>query len=173
MRTAGLLALSVGMAILYAVAAVAQQPGASVALRAARMLDVQSGRMQENAIVVIQGDHIVRVGGPIPDGAKVVDLGDSTLLPGLIDAHTHLTYSVIGDPGWELDTIEHTATDDALRGVKAARITLMNGFTTVRNLGARGFADVSLAHAIDSGYVVGPRIIVSANPIGATGAGDN
>lgn len=169
MRTAGLLALSVGMAILYAVAAVAQQPGASVALRAARMLDVQSGRMQENAIVVIQGDHIVRVGGPIPDGAKVIDLGDSTLLPGLIDAHTHLTYSVMGDPGWELDTIEHTATDDALRGVKAARITLMNGFTTVRNLGARGFADVSLAHAIDSGYVVGPRMIVSANPIGATG----
>src|ERR1700675_4393159 len=113
MRTAGLLALSVGMAILYAVAAVAQQPGASVALRAARMLDVQSGRMQENAIVVIQGDHIVRVGGPIPDGAEVIDLGDSTLLPGLIDAHTHLTYSVMGDAGWELDTIEHTATDDA------------------------------------------------------------
>ena len=157
------------MAIICGTVFAAERPGTLVALRAARMLDVQSGRMQANAIVVIEGERIIRVGGPIPAGAKVIDLGDSTLLPGLIDAHTHLTYSVMGDPGWELDTIEHTPVDDALRGVRAARITLLNGFTTVRNLGARGFADVSLARAIERGYVVGPRMIVSGHPIGITG----
>ena len=136
-------------------------------VRAARMLDVARGQIVSPAVVTIQGDHI-RSLGPAPDsGARVIDLGDVTLLPGLIDVHTHLTMDLEGD--WVTRTIRETAVDDALRGAAHARTTLLAGFTTVRNVGARGFSDVALMRAIDSGLLEGPRIVPAAHAIGITG----
>ena len=90
-----------------------------------------------------------------------------TLLPGLIDAHTHLTFEISGD--WVTRSVRELPADAALRGVRNARLTLLAGFTTVRDVGAPGFADVSLMKAIDAGVVMGPRMIPSAHAIGITG----
>ena len=138
-----------------------------VALRAARMLDVASGQVQSPALVIVTGDRITAIGGTVPPGATGIDLGDVTLLPGLIDAHTHLTGDFDGD--WVNRPVNETAADAALRGAHNALTTLRAGFTTVRDVGAPGFADVSLAHAIDLGLVPGPRMIPSGHAIGITG----
>jgi imidazolonepropionase-like amidohydrolase len=142
-------------------------PAPSVVIRAARMLDLRSGRMINDAIVVVQGDRITQVGGPAPAGASVIDLGPATLLPGLLDAHVHLTGEI--RPGFELAPVRETAADAALHGVVNARKTLLAGFTTVRNLGAGDFVDVSLMRAIERGEIEGPRIIPAGHAIGITG----
>lgn len=139
----------------------------SVVLKAARMLDVASGQIQSPALIVITGDRITSIGGPIPRGARVIDLGDVTLLPGLIDMHTHLTDDISGE--WVDRAVNETAADAALRGAHNAKLTLDAGFTTVRDVGSRGFADVSLMHAIDNGLVPGPRMFPSGYAIGITG----
>ncbi len=143
------------------------QPPAPVVVRAARMLDVRAGRIVNDAIVVVQGDRIVQVGGTPPAGASVIDLGQATLLPGLIDAHVHLTGEI--RPGFELGPVRETAADAALHGVVNARKTLLAGFTTVRNVGAPDFTDIALMHAIDRGDIDGPRIIPAGHAIGITG----
>jgi imidazolonepropionase-like amidohydrolase len=130
-------------------------------------VDVARGELVSPGIVVIEGDRIRTVGGAVPAGARVVDLGDLTLLPGLIDAHTHLTTDLEGD--WVTAEVRETAADAALRGARNARRTLLAGFTTVRDVGAPGFADVSLMRAIDAGFVPGPRMIPSGHAIGITG----
>jgi imidazolonepropionase-like amidohydrolase len=107
------------------------------------------------------------VGQALDTGARVIDLGDVTLLPGLIDAHVHLTYDISGD--WVTRPVRETAADEALRGASNAVKTLMAGFTTVRNVGAGGFSDVSLMKAIDAGLIQGPRIIPAGHAIGITG----
>jgi imidazolonepropionase-like amidohydrolase len=143
----------------------AQQP---TVVRAAAMLDVLKGELVRPAVVVIEGGRIRSVGpGQLPPGARTVDLGDMTLLPGLIDAHTHLTFDISGD--WVTRSVRELPADAALRGARNARLTLLAGFTTVRDVGAPGFADVSLMKAIDGGLVTGPRIIPSAHAIGITG----
>jgi imidazolonepropionase-like amidohydrolase len=137
-------------------------------VRAARMLDVVRGEMVSPAVVVIADGKIRSVGpGEVPPGAKPIDLGDLTLLPGLIDAHTHLSYDISGD--WVTRSVRELPADAALRGARNARLTLMAGFTTVRDVGSTGFADVSLMKAIDAGFVIGPRMIPSAHAIGITG----
>lgn len=139
-----------------------------IVVRAARMLDVARGAMVPNPVLVIQGDRIVSVGQPQPpSNARVVDLGDVTLLPGLIDMHVHLTGDLSGD--WVTRAVREGAADEALRGAHNAGLTLRAGFTTVRNLGAGGFSDVALMHAIDRGDVDGPRIIPAGHAIGITG----
>jgi imidazolonepropionase-like amidohydrolase len=138
------------------------------ALRAARMLDVESGRMLADVTLLVEGERILAVNPvAIPDGAAVIELGDRTLLPGLIDCHTHLCSDIAGE--WVHREVTETAADAALRGVKNARLTLHGGFTTVRDVGAGGFADVSLAKAIDAGLVEGPRVIPAGHAIGITG----
>jgi imidazolonepropionase-like amidohydrolase len=161
--TLRVLALAAVGALVSATAS-AQQP---IVVRAARMLDVAKGQMVSPAVVTIQGDRIVRVGQSSDTGARVIDLGDVTLLPGLIDAHVHLTDDLSGD--WIMRPVRETAADAALRGVANAGRTLMAGFTTVRNVGAGGFADVSLMKAIDAGLIQGPRIIPAGHAIGITG----
>ena len=143
----------------------AQQP---VVVRAARMVDVARGELVAPAVIVVSNGKIVSVGsGGVPAGARTIDLGDLTLLPGLIDAHTHLTADMEGD--WVTRSVKDLPADAALRGARNARKTLLAGFTTVRDVGSVGFADVSLMKAIDAGMVEGPRIFPVANAIGITG----
>ncbi len=142
-----------------------QQP---IVVRAARMVDVSRGQLVAPAVVVVSGGKIRSIGASdVPAGARTIDLGDLTLLPGLIDAHTHLTMDISGD--WVTRSVRELPADAALRGAHNARLTLLAGFTTVRDVGAGGFADISLMNAIDAGMVIGPRMIPSAHAIGITG----
>jgi imidazolonepropionase-like amidohydrolase len=164
MKRHALLLASLGLAL----TTTARSQAPATVVRAARMLDVTRGVIIPNAVVVIRGDRIESVGSAqAPAGARVIDLGDVTLLPGLIDMHVHLTDDISGD--WVMRAVREGPADDALRGAHNAGLTLRAGFTTVRNLGARGFSDVALMHAIDRGDVEGPRIIPAGNAIGITG----
>ncbi|MEO5825704.1 MAG: amidohydrolase family protein [Gemmatimonadales bacterium] len=138
-----------------------------VAISAARMLDVRSGRTITPGLVVVQGGKITQVGGAAPSGAEAINLGDATLMPGFIDAHTHLTFEIA--PGFDLMPVKETVADEAIRGVANAAKTLNAGFTTVRNVGSGGMSDVALMHAIEQGTVPGPRIIPAGYSIGITG----
>jgi imidazolonepropionase-like amidohydrolase len=146
------------------------QPPAAVpvtAVRAARLLDVTTGRVTGPAVVTIENGRIAAVGPDAPAGANVTDLGDVTLLPGFIDTHVHLTSEIEGD--WTLRPAREGAADEALRGVPNARKTLLAGFTTVRNVGAGGFSDIALMKAVDNGEVDGPRIVGAGHSLGITG----
>ena len=149
------------------VAAFAQQAKV-VAIKAGRVLDVRTGQFINNAFILIEGERITAVGANItvPVGAEVIDLKTMTVLPGLIDCHTHLT----GNPdGHGYQSLGVSVPRSALRGARNARLTLEAGFTTVRNLGAEGYADVALADAIKTGDVPGPRIVASGPALGITG----
>jgi imidazolonepropionase-like amidohydrolase len=138
------------------------------ALHAARMLDVESGQYVADVTLVVQGERILAVNpGEVPAGIDYLELGELTLLPGLVDCHTHLTSDIEGD--WVHREAVETAAEAALRGARNARATLLAGFTTVRDVGAGGFADVALMKAIDAGWVPGPRMIPAGHAIGITG----
>jgi imidazolonepropionase-like amidohydrolase len=147
----------------------AQQQGTApvvVVVRAARLLDVATGQMRRNASVVVTGDRITAVNPATPPaGARLIDLGDVTLLPGFIDLHTHLTGEI--GPTSFTEPVTMTSVDAALKSVRFGRTTLMAGFTTVRDFG--GEATVALGHAVDRGDVVGPRIVPSRDALGITG----
>jgi imidazolonepropionase-like amidohydrolase len=157
---------------LFLASAVLTQPSSAndlVALKAARFLNVETGAIVSPAVILVEGNRIAAI-NPTPqqlDGAAIIDLGDRTLLPGLIDMHTHLTYEVV--PGWETEPVRWTQGDFALRGAKNARKTLTAGFTTVRDLYAIDHADLALARAIDSQTVDGPRMIASGWALSVTG----
>ncbi len=151
----------------------AQPPRTTVtALRSARLFDGLHDTTVPNGVVVIDGSRIVAVGSnlPIPAGATVIDLGDTTLLPGFIDAHTHLSDESSDD--WNADTIgslRRTVAEAALRASDNARRTLMAGFTTVRDVGSADYIDVGLRNTIAAGLVVGPRMLVAVHALGARG----
>ena len=141
-------------------------------LKAARLLDVRTGKLQSDQAILIEGERIKSVGpaatlqAQAGAAARVIDLGNVTMLPGLIDTHTHLTYGLnIGHP----ESLAMSVPREALQGARHARQTLLAGFTSVRNLGARGYSDVALRDAIDAGDVIGPRMVVSGPAIGSTG----
>jgi imidazolonepropionase-like amidohydrolase len=139
-----------------------------VLIRAGHLLDVKSGKILANQQILVENDKIVSVGaaGSAVGDAQIIDLGNATVMPGLIDAHTHLTM----DPqnvGYEALGI--SIPREALIGAKNARITLLAGFTTVRNVAASGFSDVALRDAINAGDVPGPRMLVSGPALGITG----
>jgi imidazolonepropionase-like amidohydrolase len=168
------LLLSLALAVCAARLA-AQTPRTQITvLRAARMIDGTGAAPIVPAMIRIEDDRIVEVGTSvrIPPGARMVDLGDATLLPGLIDLHTHLT----GDERvhWEDALVKSTPPRDALWGARNARITLMAGFTSVRDMGPSWpYVDVELRRAIDDDAVPGPRMMVAGNYISSTGgAGD-
>ena len=147
-------------------------PPAVVAIRAARLFDGRSDRMVENGVIVVEGSKIRDAGAglPVPPGATVVDLGDATLLPGFIDAHTHLTGE--SSDNWLSDFylgLRRSVPEKALLASTYARKTLASGFTTVRNVGSDKDLDVGLRNAIRNGWVEGPRMLVSRHPLGATG----
>jgi imidazolonepropionase-like amidohydrolase len=138
-------------------------------IHAGHLLDVKAGRMIENATVVVQGDNIVSIGPPQwtkpPANVKTIDLPNATLLPGLIDAHTHLTF----DPNFGYQELGISIPKEALIGAKNARITLEAGFTTVRNVGASGYTDIALRDAVNEGMIPGPRIMASGPALSITG----
>ncbi|MEO5719687.1 MAG: amidohydrolase family protein [Chthoniobacterales bacterium] len=143
-------------------------------IKAGRLLDGRGGAALAPAMVRVEGEKISEVGGnlTVPSGAKVIDPGDATLLPGLIDLHTHLT----GKMGvhWEDALAKTTPGHDALWGARNALVTLRAGFTTCRDMGPTWpYVDVDLRNAINDGAVPGPRLLVAGNYVSSTGgAGD-
>ena len=146
-------------------------PAPTIAIRAARMIAAVNDSVTAPAVVVIRGDRIVSVGGSVPAGARVIDLGGATLLPGLVDLHTHLTSTGVH---WEDELLKTTPGQAALHGAHNAQITLLAGFTTCRDMGPTWpYTDIDLRKAIDEGVVPGPRLMASGNYVSPTGgAGD-
>jgi imidazolonepropionase-like amidohydrolase len=148
--------------------AVTQQTAQRVVIRAGHVLDVTSGKMLSDQTIVVEGDKIVSVGpaSAMPAGdATTINLPNATVLPGLIDAHTHLTFN----PSFGYERLAISIPREALIGAHNARTTLEAGFTTVRNVGANGYSDVALRDAINAGDVPGPRMLVSGPALGITG----
>ncbi len=141
-----------------------------VVIRAGRVLDVKTGNTLTNQAIIIEGDKIVSIGAASSAKAdastQTIDLPNATVLPGLIDSHTHLTFDP-KDLGYE--SLGISTPREALKGAHNARVTLEAGFTTVRNVGAGGYSDVALRDAINDGDVPGPRMLVSGPPMGITG----
>src|SRR5256714_14834956 len=165
-------------AVLSAVSLFAADPTpATVALKAARLFDGKSKALVTNGVVIVQGDKIVDAGSnlPIPQGAQVIDLGDATLSPGFMDAHTHLTADFSGNYNERrLKEVDLNISEQAIIATTYARATVEAGFTTVRDLGSRfvgskEFVDVALRNTINHGIVPGPRRLVASYGIGATG----
>jgi imidazolonepropionase-like amidohydrolase len=161
---------------LVAQTAVAQSPAPAdspaVVIKAAHLFDAVSGTLTEHGLVVVKGTKIESVGSeaPIPAGAEVIDLGDATILPGLIDAHVHLSQE--SGPNWYLDfyqNIMRFPAEQALYGAHYAKVTLEAGITTVRDVGSSDYISLGLRNAIRDGVIPGPRMLVSNYAIGSTG----
>lgn len=139
-------------------------------LRAGHVLDVHTGKETPAETIIVEGDRITAIAPtsttPANPGDRVVDLTAYTLLPGLIDVHTHLTMATNFDPYFELSM---TPAKEAIFGVENAKTTLEAGFTTVRNVGANGFTDVALRDEINAGHIPGPHMQVSGPALGITG----
>jgi imidazolonepropionase-like amidohydrolase len=163
------LALSLSVSFLAQAQGPAAKPPHVVVLKAARLFDGTSDNVVTNAVVIVEDKRIKSIGGAIPAGAEVIDLGDSTLLPGFIDAHVHLTGQA-GD-NYYLDfyqsVMRHPA-EQALLATTYARKTIDAGFTTVRNVGANDYVDIGLRNAINNGWIVGPRMLTAVHAIGGT-----
>jgi imidazolonepropionase-like amidohydrolase len=163
------------LAICLAAPAVAQQGTAAstvVAVRAGKILDVRTGNYLTDQMIWIEGDRIKAVGKSsdiqkqLPSSAKIIDLSNATVLPGLIDCHVHLTMSpqLAGPAGLRISYPR-----EALIGARNARVTLEAGFTTVRNVAAHGYSDIALRDAINAGDVPGPRMLASGPALSITG----
>lgn len=159
-----------------ALGAAAADAGGVIAIKAARMFDGKSKTLTANGVVLVQGDKIVDAGPGIavPQGAQVIDLGDATISPGFIDAHTHLTDDYTDFSKRRIQELQLTVSELALTSIPRARATLDAGFTTVRDLGSRAtnshdYLDVALRNAINNGIVQGPRMLVATHGVGATG----
>jgi imidazolonepropionase-like amidohydrolase len=163
------LALGTGAASAFAQAA-PNPPAARTLIRAARLLDVRTGQLLAGQTIVVAGDTIQSIAPtastPAQPADTVIDLGDLTVLPGLIDVHTHLTMDTNFDPFHEVTSSD---AKDAINGVVNARTTLLAGITSVRNVGADGYVDVDLRDAVNDGLVPGPHMLVSGPLIGITG----
>jgi imidazolonepropionase-like amidohydrolase len=152
------------LALLAAAQAPSPAPPQRLAVRAAALVDVETGTLRKDPLVLVEGDRIVKVefGAQAPAGVETLDLGPLTLLPGLIDAHTHVTttyrFLLYGGP-----------MHDAVTAHVHAKKTLEAGFTTVRDLWSKDFIDVALRDAIERGEVVGPRMLCATLAIGSTG----
>ncbi|HXY00735.1 MAG TPA: amidohydrolase family protein [Candidatus Limnocylindrales bacterium] len=164
-----------GCALLLAASVNGQQPkpaSKTYVLKAARLFDARSNTLIAPGLIVVTDDKIAGIGSAasIPPGAEVIDLGDATLLPGFIDAHTHLTGQSTDD--WKQDTLDglqKSMAEQALDATANAKKTLLAGFTTVRDVGAPQRIDVALRNAIRDKIVVGPRMLVAAGAIGSAG----
>ena len=165
------------LVILLSLGIATQAADQLIVLKAARLFDGKSNTLSQNAVVIVQGDKIVDAGSnlPIPSAAQVIDLGDATLAPGFMDAHTHLTADFSGNYNERrLQQLDLNVSEQAIRATAFARATVEAGFTTVRDMGSRfvashEFVDVALRNSINKGVIVGPRMLVATKGIGATG----
>jgi imidazolonepropionase-like amidohydrolase len=162
--------MKVALALVLTASTVLAQSNTYV-LRAARLFDGVSDAPVEPGVIVVSNGTIQSVGSrAVPAGATVVDLGDATLLPGFIDAHTHITSDFDPDyNGAALRALQRPVSERAIRATVNARKTLLAGFTTVRDLGSSDFIDVGLRNAINAGLVPGPHMLVSVHALGSTG----
>ena len=150
---------------------------ATIVLKAARLFDGKAKTLLPNGVVIIDGNTITAAGSnlPVPKDAQIIDLGDATLSPGFMDAHTHLTLDYSGNYNERrLRDLDENVSQIAFESIPHARATLEAGFTSVRDVGSRitnnhDFLDVALRNAINKGQVVGPRMLVATHGIGATG----
>jgi imidazolonepropionase-like amidohydrolase len=165
-----LISLSLVTFVADAAGQAAAAPSHPIVLHAARLLDVKTGRTVKPGEILVQGDRIVEVGTTVkhPGGSEVIDLGDRTMLPGLIDAHIHLFLH----PGAEdLQTVQESVPQRTITATLAARDDLMAGFTAERDMGTEGAgsADTAVRNAIDAGRIPGPRLRISGNAINILG----
>src|SRR5687767_14397435 len=156
---------ALALSVCLAATAVAQQappPPRVVALKAARLFDGTSNEVVNGAVVVVEGTRIRSIGGAVPAGAEVIDLGDVTLLPGFIDAHTHLSFES-GENYYReyFEGLMRHPGEQTLLASTFARKTLEAGVTTVRDLASAEYVDVSLRNGINAGWVSGPRMLVA------------
>ena len=156
--------------ILSLLAAASALPAQTLYIRAGQLVDTVDGRLRQDQVIVVEGERIARVAASgdveIPAGAQVIDLSGQTVLPGLIDMHTHLT----GDHRFHgYESLGVSVPREALYGVLNAKKTLLAGFTSVRNVGAGGYSDVALRDAIAAGEIDGPRMRASGPALGITG----
>jgi imidazolonepropionase-like amidohydrolase len=162
-------------ALFLPAALAAQQTPAkgTVVLKAARLIDGTGAAAVANGVVVVTDDRIVAVGAEgsvaIPAGARVIDLGDATLLPGFVDAHVHIIGRPLSDPRSDDASVRDYPSYGAIVGVDNARKTLMAGFTSVRVVGSPNFDDMALRQAITAGAVIGPRMQNAGHSFGITG----
>ena len=171
--------ISLTLALCLPTVALAQAPtnpikgSGTVVLKAARVIDGTGAAPIQNGVVVVTDDRIVAVGPAssvtVPSGARTVDLGNATLLPGFIDAHTHVIGRTLGDPAGDDAAVRDVDSFGAILAVGSVRNTLMAGFTSIRNVGAPHFDDIAIRKAINEGWVVGPRMQTAAHSLGITG----
>jgi imidazolonepropionase-like amidohydrolase len=159
-------------ALVLSLSASAAEAPKSYVLKAARLFDAKAGKLVTPGVVVVADGKVAGVGpgASVPEGARVVELGDATLLPGFMDAHTHIT----GEAGhdWRqdvIDDLQRSIPEQTLEALPLVRATLMAGFTTIRNVGAGDFIDVGLRNAIRRGTVAGPRMLTATSGLGSTG----
>jgi len=169
-KRSSLLAFLLASTLIVAVAAQSADNPKAVVLHAARLLDVKAGKILKPGEVLVQGERIVAVGTSVthPAGTEVIDLGDRTLMPGLIDAHVHLFLH----PGAEdLQTVQESVPERTILATLAARDDLMAGFTAERDMGTEGAgsADTAVRNAINQGRIPGPRLRISGNAINILG----
>ena len=145
----------------------------TVVLKAARVIDGTGAAPIQNGVVVVTDDRIVAVGAAgsvtVPSGARTVDLGNATLLPGFIDAHTHVIGRTLGDPAGDDAAVRDVDSFGAILSVGNVRNTLLAGFTSIRNVGSPNFDDIAIRKAINEGWVIGPRMQTAAHSLGITG----
>lgn len=144
-----------------------------VVIKAARIIDGTGREPIRNGAIVVSDDKIMAIGSlasiTIPAGSRTIDLGDATLMPGFIDAHTHIIGRTLGDPEGGDAGVRDIDSFGAILGVGNAERTLMAGFTTIRNVGAGNFDDIALRKAINDGWIAGPRMITAGHSLGITG----
>jgi len=158
--------------IAFAQIALSAPPAKPIVLKAARMFDGRSNVLISPGLIIVADGKILGTGSTaqIPADAETIDLGDSTLLPGFMDAHTHLSFAYNEDwKGALIDGLQKSIAEQALDATENLRVTLMAGFTTVRDVGSANQIDVGLRNAVRDGKIVGPRMLVSVHALGSTG----